>query len=483
MYKLLSKIQERNPEKFNEDFIYLKSQDDPLHHIKNIFKALEVINGVEFIEATLERDESKFPKFIKNEKEIVNIEESRFVMINFKFRLFDNKTNEEKFVEKYLFFPKLLNNTFFLLNGSKFFPIFQIIDSATYTNSHSITLKSLLMPIVVRTRKIEEIYDMEDNVYSGNIKIIDLFKHKLNFLLYFFAEKGFKESMKFLIGEDWENKVTVCNKEDVDIDATLKDNRIFEIDDTSDTILVIDKKFMEEYDSLALNIIDILNEKSEAAINDKHFWIIELGKIFSRNKNNYESKALDILTSFKRILDNSTKETLRLKDENKEDIYAIIRWMTFNFDILVNRDNMDLTYKRIRIYEYLFYDLLIKMSNITYRLLNKPEITMKNREQLFSTLSPMFIIKKIGQNELLRYMGVVNDINLFQPSLKFSFRGFQGLGNGNRDVNKEYRGIHPSYIGKIGLTASSNGDPGMTGTFTPFIENKGFYFTDDMLDK
>ena len=95
----------------------------------------------------------------------------------------------------------------------------------------------------------------------------------------------------------------------------------------------------------------------------------------------------------------------------------------------------------------------------------------------------MFIIKKIGKNELLRYMGVVNDINLFQPSLKFSFRGFQGLGNGNSDVNKEYRGIHPSYIGNIGLTASSNGDPGMTGTFSPFIENSGFYFTDEMLDK
>ena len=140
-------------------------------------------------------------------------------MINFKFRLFDNKTGEEEFIEKYLYFPKLLNNTFFLLNGSKFFPIFQIIDSATYTNSHhSITLKSLLMPIVVRIKKIDGFYDIQDNVYSGNIKIIDLFKHKLNFLLYFFAEKGFSESMKFLIGEDWEDKVTVCNSEDIDID-------------------------------------------------------------------------------------------------------------------------------------------------------------------------------------------------------------------------------------------------------------------------
>ena len=46
---------------------------------------------------------------------------------------------------------------------------------------------------------------------------------------------------------------------------------------------------------------------------DKHFWILELGKIFSRNKNNYETKANDILISFKRILDNSTKNTLRLK--------------------------------------------------------------------------------------------------------------------------------------------------------------------------
>jgi hypothetical protein len=107
---------------------------------------------------------------------------------------------------------------------------------------------------------------------------------------------------------------------------------------------------------------------------------------------------------------------------------------------------------------------------------------MDDREKLFSTLGPMFIIKKIGNNELLRYMGVVNAIELFNPSLKWSVRGYQGLGEGSKEVTMEYQGLHPSYPGRIGLTSSSAGDPGMSGTFTPFMKNYGFYFSDEMLD-
>lgn len=484
MYDLLKEIESRNPERFNEDFINLKDNDQILTHINAIFEAMEVINGVKFLGSEINEDESTFPDYVRDGKTFVNVEESRYNLINFSFQLSDSNTGEEKIIEKSLFFPKMINKTYFYLNGSKFYPIFQIIDACTYNNGNSLTLKTLLMPIIIRTKKIEEYYDIFDNVYSGNIKIVDLFKRKINYLLYFFAEMGYDNAMKYLAGNNYEDYIVVCNKEEIDVDATAEDYNIFTTGSHDDTVLCIEKNFMKENDSFCLNLIEILNSHpiGEFNLHDKNNWVLELGKLFSRNKNNYESKALDILTSFKRILDNSTRNNLRLKEENKKDIFAIVRWMTKNFERLITRDNMDLKYKRIRIYEYLCWDLLIKMSNSTYRLLNKNEITMKEREQLFSTLGPMFIIKKIGQNELLRYMGGVNEINLFNPSLKFSFRGFQGLGSGSRDVNMEYRGVHPSYIGKIDLVASSSGDPGLTGTFVPFIKNYGFNFSDEMLD-
>ena len=123
------------------------------------------------------------------------------------------------------------------------------------------------------------------------------------------------------------------------------------------------------------------------------------------------------------------------------------------------------------------------MSDSTYRLLNKTsDLTLKDRQQLFSTIHPMYLIQKIGTAELLRYYGGVNAIELFNPNLKFSFRGPQGLGGSSKDINNAYRGLHPSYIGRLSLTASSAGDPGITGTIVPFCETEDFYFSKENID-
>jgi len=482
MYNLLQNYSDANPERFNEDLIYLKEHDTVLTHINSIFKALEVVNGVEFLGSTINEDESSFPDYIKHEKHQVNIAESRHVLIDFKFKISDSKTGEEEIIEKSLFFPKLIDKTYFILNGSKFFPIYQIIDSATYNNNGSLTLKTLLMGVTIRTKDIE-FYDMMGNKYDGNIKVIDLFKNKLNYLLYFFVDRGYTKTIEYFLGKENTKKIHLVLDESKEYKKLVNsDNSYVMFNLKNETILAIEENLFERYFKFFTNVIEILSGNEMFQIMDQDFWKLEMGKVFSRNKNNYESKANDILISFRRILDNSTQSTLRLKEENKEDIFAIIRWMVRNYETLIYQDNMDLRYKRIRINEYLLYDLLIKMSNATYRLLNKAEITMKDRQQLFSTLTPMYVLKKIGSNELLRYFGGVNAIELFNPSLKFSQRGFQGLGEGSRDVNKSYRGLHYSYPGRIGLTSSSAGDPGMSGTFTPFLQNCGFYFSDEMLD-
>jgi len=483
MYNFLQEYSDNNPEKFNEELIYLKENDDVLEHINSIFKALEVIDGVHFMGVTVEKDESAFPDYIVDETKYINVEESRYIKINFKFHLVDSNTGEECDVEKFIFFPKLINKTYFILNGNKYFPIYQIIDSATYNNGNSLTLKTLLMGVTIRTKPVEY-FTIFDEGISGNIKIINLFKNKINYFYYYFADKGFFESIKYFIPKITDKDIYFTDTEPKNANKIKDTHYIFKlINRKCDEHLVINKSLFESHPNVALNIVDMCIGRHSQEILNKDYWLTFLGSTFSRNKNNYEKKADDILISFKRILDDSTKKSLRLKDKNKRDIFALVRWMIMRFEMLIQRDNMDLKYKRIRINEYLLYDLLIKMSRSTYRLLNKQEITLKDRTQLFSTLGPMFVIKKIATNELCRYFGGVNAIELFNPSLKFSMRGFQGLGEGSKNVNKNYRGLHPSYIGRIGLTASSAGDPGMSGTFTPFLENHGFYFTDDVLDE
>jgi hypothetical protein len=490
MYSLLRKYGKQNPEKFNDDLIFLKKHDNGKQHIDNIFEALQVVDGVEYLGSTVNEDESTFPDWEQhpsdpNDNSIyVNVEPSRYMMINYKFRIFDKETGEEEIIEKYLYFPKLLENTYFLLNGNKFFPIFQIIDCCTYNNKGDLTLKTLLMLITIMKKNIS-IYDVFDNEYDGEYLLINLFKNKLNYLYYFFVDRGFEKTMEYFIGKDWEEDIVVGDKSEYDYEENADSYKIFELTrhkKEEGTVLFISNELWEKDRNFCFNLVEILTGRDFVQVFDREYWKADFGRFFSRNKNSYIGKADDIIISFRRILDNSSKKNLRLKDENKEDTFAIVRWMTRNFHELLSRDNMDLKYKRIRIYEYLVYDLMLKLSNSTYRLLNKQQITLADRRTLFSTITPMFIIRKCGTNDLVRYLGIVNNIELFNPSLKYSQRGHQGLGEGSNNVVKEYRGLHPSYIGKLGLTAAPAGDPGMSGTISPFFENKGFYFSDEPLD-
>ena len=84
-------------------------------------------------------------------------------------------------------------------------------------------------------------------------------------------------------------------------------------------------------------------------------------------------------------------------------------------------------------------------------------------------------VRNMVNNELLRYYNAANEINLFGSSLRYTFRGPQSISS---TIAVEQRDIHPSYVGKLSLIASSAGDPGTSGTFTPFVKEYDYYFTD-----
>jgi hypothetical protein len=348
------------------------------------------------------------------------------------------------------------------INGSRFSPIYQIIDSDTYRkNNNDVVLKTLLMPITISEYEVE--YNDINNV-SYNEKIINLkiFKNNINYLHYFVCEYGFQGTIDFIGGHDY-IKVTTTPEEFEGMDASKFTCFNFDNHNPNHKIC-FRNSFFKVRKRLCIGFVDLLvsNKIDEISIYDKQQWTIKLGKYFTSNKNldAIENKGKDILISFKRILDDGTRRNLKLKESSKKDIFCVIRWMTDNFDTLRYKDNMDLKNKRIRVYEYLLYDLTYKFSQTTYRLLNKSDLTMKDLKQLFSTINIMTIMKPIAQNELLRYNNAVNTIDIFNSNLKFSHRGKQALGEGNRHVQDSYRGHHPSYIGRICLTAASSGDPG-----------------------
>lgn len=485
MFSLMKGYSEANPEKFNEEFIYLKKHDDVLNHINNILKSLEIINGVEFLESELITDESKIPDNITKENTLLyNIEESRLNLIRFKFKLTamdkNGKMASEE-IERFMFFPKLIDNFYFVINGNRFSPIYQILDSDTYRkgSTNDVTLKTLLMGITICEKNV--LYkDIHNTEYDMNILYLNIFSYKINYLLYYLASFNWEETLKFF---EVEKYIKVLSQEDYK-EFTEKDKYVtFEFNSNGDKLLFKNCLFKIR-SRFCLNFVDLfkVHKITAESYNIIDTWITLLGKYFSKNKNSYESKAKDILISFKRILDDGTRRSLKLKEENKKDVYTVVKWLVNNYDTLKYKDNMDLKNKRIRVYEYLLYPLTIKFSHITYRLLNKSELTLQDLKQLFSTVYPMTIMKSVAKDELLRYNNAVNTVDIFNSNLKFSHRGKQALGEGNKQVQIQYRGHHPSYIGRIGLTAASSSDPGMTGSFTPFLETKGFYFDDELLD-
>ena len=160
-----------------------------------------------------------------------------------------------------------------------------------------------------------------------------------------------------------------------------------------------------------------------------------------------------------------------LKD--KKNTLTIIRYILREFETLVNSDNQDLDNKRLRLYEYQTYSLRKYFSDQIYRVLNSSTRSKAVLDRMFSNLSPMFIIKQTVVNELLRYYNATNEINLYASLLKYTFRGPQSL---NKTVSMEQRDLHPSYAGRLSLIAAASGDPGLSGTLTPFVETYNNYF-------
>lgn len=467
---------DNNKEKFNEKLIYNKQNEDILTYLDPICKALEIIPEIKYLGSSVEPIKGVY-SFTKDEKEI-DIEQSVLQLIKMSFNI--KKGDKEENIDKYVYFPKLIDSHYFLINGNRYFPIYQLLDSGTYRTNGALTQKTLFMPIVLREKK-ETFDDSNGNKHSMLTVDLDLFKNKIPFLIYFFSKFGYEETIKYFGLEDL---VHVLSKEDIDLldEEELNDNTIFMI--TKNIGLVVDNTFFENRNNKIIvgTLLNCFNSRIKMdKIFEKDYWVKKLGGYFTTNNSNKQEKGESIQLSFERILDEWTKTILRVEDKNKMDVYAVVRWMVRNYHTLIKQDNMHLFNKRLRLYEYLLHPLLIKFSKGTYRVLNTSNPTFEKIKTILSNIPKGFLVKKMVTNELLRYDNSVNSINLFTTVLRFTQSGPQSPFSSS-NVNVKYRGLHPSYVGRIGLTSTSAGDPGVSGCLTPFLElpeNAYMHFSKD----
>lgn len=488
-------FQRDNPEQdFNEDLIFWRERDDAAGYLEDVFAALEVVPGITFNGVTVERDESKFPRDLV----FNDIEPSRMdlAQVHFTLQMQDNR----KDIVLSIFLPKLIDRMFYHLNGSIYYPILQMVDRGTYVTRKTFTLKTLLMPLVFRRDTHSTLVDMLTETEHGELVFtLDLFRNKINVFRYFFASRGISATLEFFgipQGDDEtpaSDNLFIADRADV-AELDPAEYRAHEVRGSSGLAVVARRAWIDEaphyHGSLMATLVDALDGIQRKYIEQDEVaqWKRRLGRHFTQNSNGFEEKAEKILISLERILDRRTKKNLaHVRPEDKQDVYGILRWMMREYRTLIQIDGMDVRNKRLRVSEYLIHPLLLKFSESTYRLLNSKSLTFRGLVAVFkpfihdidderSKPQVNFLIKKLVTNELLRYSNMVNSFDLL-TTLRWTARGPQSSSDRSRtDVSLKYRGHHPSYVGRIGLTAASAGDPGTSGTLVPFCETSGQFF-------
>ena len=128
-----------------------------------------------------------------------------------------------------------------------------------------------------------------------------------------------------------------------------------------------------------------------------------------------------------RLLDTVTRIDLRLDDVYKNDIYALMRWMIFEFDNLKTRNNMDLHNKRIRKNEYIVGSTLgKKISENINKIIEKQSKskmnTMDTLLESFNFASDIIVNGMRNNGDLVKSDELVNDFTALQD-MYFSAKG------------------------------------------------------------
>ncbi len=500
--KLLAGFAEANKERFNENFIMSRSDAGIQSELTNIFKSLEVINEIHINSVAVNSHEEEYGPIKQQGHYYKSPMESRLLKIHYSVSI----DGLDHSIEKDMFLPKMLDNCFYINDGVRFFPIWQVVDNLSYKTNNGVSLKSLLMPVtIIRNDPFNYVPEFNKGLASAiPDHTVLLFSKKVSPIFYFMMNWSLA-SLKAAGVSPFEDLEKYQSYQDpslidefrrfVGVDIRIDDDPLKLAEDGRTVFVIKEKKST----GLAFSVPDseLETERGKAVVgmmlairgkDKKHrlvvtkdqfitpwFWLDQLIEAsgFSRSADPFKrlEKAQGVYLSLMRIIDDETRRMLPIPSADKQDIFTILRYLIFNFNALFAQNPQDLHNKRVRLYEYILYPLRVYFSQHINRLINQQTTRdVKSIEKVFTSLTPMFLIKALITSQLLRTYNSANEFNLFSAYLKGTFKGPQALGKG---VSFDQRDLDPSYVGRIGLVAASPGDPGVSFTFSPFLEVYG----------
>ena len=442
---------------FNTDFLASLNDISIQDLVVLYMKEYEAIENIEILsyDVTTNPDEIDINEHsininYKRKTDTLDIPKYKYISTNrvgeMRFRIRVHTNINEKIITKKILIP-LEYDGFYYINNKKWKTLWQLCDASTYNQRGKITMKSR-MPIIIYQSKHRPIMDMaglihEVSVYSyalnsksrrGMSKVRVKF---INPMMIYSAKIGLDEAIKyFCAGPD----IAIVPRSKVECGEVCDDDRyyFFNIDEV---VFKVRREMMDNNKYIA-SVVGMLKNMESAEFpvtydiladlqNQKDYWRCRIGYIGSAKSKNlltFLEKGRTTIYMVERLLDTVTRIDLRLDDDvYKNDIYALMRWMIFEFDNLKTRNNMDLHNKRIRKNEYIVGSTLGKKiaENINKIIEKQSKSKMNTMDTLlesFNFASDIIVNGMRNNGDLVKSDELVNDFTALQD-MYFSAKG------------------------------------------------------------
>lgn len=378
--------------------------------------------------------------------------------------------DEEEHIKVLIGVPRTVDRYYFRINGNTYSAMWQIVDASTYNSStssskkDSVTLKTLIQPLRIYRYQTNKKTDLTDYCTGNKVKCTYfssyVFKKSLLVMKYILAKYGFYGAMKFL----YLDNVYVYNHDPLEDGLDPKEYYVFE---RQSLYLVVPRYLFDasvELQSFVYTIYMSINkDTSYENFFTRDYWLIALAMEFN---NKTIEKGISVLDSFEFVLDLITKEDLALPEEDKKDVYRVVRWMIMEFSNLRVKSNLDVSIKRVRRSKYIASLYAMRQSTSIYRISDIGKKANIDSIKKAICTSPMYLLNAVANCTLVNYRNYVNDMDAL-VALKYTFKGIAGIGEKNNSMPNIYRAVSKYQLGITDPDASSPGDPGASGTFCP----------------
>jgi hypothetical protein len=399
--------------------------------------------------------------------------------------------------------PKLINGDYYHINGVRFYPIYQLLDATTYHKDNAIMLKTNTIPIKL-TRSPTQIIDINQRRYDTYGYYVEIQKKKnINIFGFFFAVLGFFETIAFFEGGGGNQAIfSLVGSKQVNPASTTYS--FFEI---TKSIYLMVPNAMLFHEKIGIHVKAIIacilltcpKKMTIANIFEREeFWKDTLfAMCFYKTKTPHRTFKIDkILNGYINLYDAFTQEIVNDFETPKRDIYEVLRWMFFNYNSIVRRDNWSIFNKRIRLSESqvspivrLITNKIRRVSNAKPKQLNHKKygeiLTLPYKERNNKNIKNQseqpngYLIKAIVNSSSTKYADAVNDMDLFNIFTKFTLTSLSTTASSkprSNSLSLDRRASSVTHIGIISLNTTGAGDPGATGCFTPFARLYNGFF-------